>query len=438
MKIKLRRVATLLLSVALLCGTVTTLASCAKPTPIATLGENTITVNMYQFLLSRLKANLGRMGYSIESADFWGTFIDENNTTYDEYFRQTALVDVRHYLAALRLFEEKGLKLPESEYDRIDEEISDYVKEAGSKSALNAELAAFGVNVDILREIYVIEAKVAYVQESIYGEDGARVGANLRQDYLTDNAVAFRHVLIRTFDYVYKTDDNGDDIYYLPNENNAKVNNIAYDKTRGTVRLDEHNEVIKDANGDTVYFLSNGKVAYDTENGIRAYVYDSEGIVVTRELSAEELKKNREAAEEILNTVQVGDYAAFEALLAAYAADEDDFFETDAALCFLYTTGDNAEDYLNDIADALALCKNGELKNVPVSEYGYNVVMRYPIPDDAVTNSDYADWFTDLGSRVSAKMFSEMCAPYVEKVKVDEDAFASLPSMMKIAANYYY
>ncbi len=438
MKTMLRRAVTLVLCAALLGGAVTAFASCAKATPIATLDDKTITVNMYQFFLSRLKGKLGRAGYSVESADFWNTVIDKNNTTYGEYFRQTALSDTRFYLAALALFEEKGLSLPDSEYALIDEEIAEFVETAGSKSALNAELAAYGVNAKILREIYVIEAKVNYVQEHIYGKDGDKVGANLRLDYLKDNAVAFRHVLIRNFDYVYKTDENGDDIYYLVSQNNAKVNNIAYDKEAGNVRLNGEGEVIKDANGDTVYYLANGHIAYDTVNGERAFVYDSEGIVQTQKLSAEELAENKAAAEEIMATVKTGDYDAFESLLDEYAIDDEDFFETTGKLSFLYTTGDNTSDYLNDIADVLALANVGEVCNVYVSDYGYNVVMKYPIPDDAVLNSDYAEWFEGLADRVAVTLFNEMCEPYTEKVKVDENAFASLPDMTEIGTNYYY
>lgn len=427
----------LLLACLALVGCVSLFAACASPTPLATLEDHEITVNMYQFLLSRVKGKLGRAGYSVNSADFWNTIVDKNNTTYDEYFRQAALSDVRSYLAALALFDERDLTLPQSEYDRIDAEMEDHLAAAGSKSALDADLAAFGVNAKMLREIYVMEAKIEYVRTYIYGKDGSKVAANLRQDYLKDNAVAFRHVLIRNFDYVYKTDEYGDDIYYLPSENNAKVNNIAYDRVLGTVRQDEKGTIIKDSNGDNVYFLPNGHVAYDTVSGVRSRVYQ-DGIAVTKKLSAEELAANKAAAEEILATVDTEDYAAFEALLEEFAIDDADFFDTDGKLNFLYTTGDNASDYLNDIADELAVSKVGEICNVYVSEYGYNVVMRYPMPEDAATNSTYTEWFSDLADRVVGELFYNLCEPYLDRVKVDEEAFASLPSMIEIGANYNY
>ena len=135
--------------------------------------------------------------------------------------------------------------------------------------------------------------------------------------------------------------------------------------------------------------------------------------------------------------METGDYAAFEALLAEYEADTDDAFVTDSSYCFLYTTGDNSYDYLNDIADALAKAEEGEICVVN-SEYGYNVVMKYPIPSDAITNTAYEEWFGDLSERITAKLFHTMCKPYMAKVTVDAEVFASLPSMKDSATNVSY
>jgi hypothetical protein len=64
--------------------------------------------------------------------------------------------------------------------------------------------------------------------------------------------------------------------------------------------------------------------------------------------------------------------------------------------------------------------------------------MKYAIPDDAITNADYKDWFGDLTTRVIAKQFHTLCKPYMEKVRLDEEAFASLPSMKEVASNLDY
>ena len=433
----IRRLLSVILCLALLVGAVSLTACSSKSPVLLELDGIEITSNQYQFFLSRVKGSLYYTGYNVESEKFWNMIIDDKNNTYDDYFRNAVLEDARRYIAALTIFEEKGLVLPQSYMDQIDEDITEYLRDAGSKSSLNTLLGAYGVNMDMLREIYVMEAKYDYLQKVIYGEDGELLAAETRMAYLDEHAVCFKQVLIRAFDYVYEKDTNGDDIYYLPSENNAKVNNVAYDKEAGNVRLDEFGKIITDKNGDDVYYLTNGSIAYDKVNGVRAMVYDEKGNLKTVPYSTEVLAEHKAAAEELLAKVAKGDYAAFESLMEEYGIDEEDAFISDGAYCFLYTTGDNSYDYLNDIADVLAECQEGELRMVS-SEYGYNVVMKYPIPSDAITNPDYEDWFTDLTDRIIAKQFHTMCKPYMEKVTVDAEVFAALPSMKDIATNTSY
>ena len=432
-----RRLVAVLLCLTLLAGAVAMTACSKKSNTLLKLDGHTISVNQYQLLLSRVKASLYYGGYSVDSDTFWDMVIDSDGNTYDQYFRNAALNDAKRYLAAAALFDEEGLVLPQSYKDAIEEDIEEYIRDAGSKSALNNTLSAYGVNVDMLRDLYLLEAKYAYLQTHLYGADGEKVAANVRHEYLTEHAVAFKQVLIRAFDYVYETDPNGDTVYYKVGENNAKVNNIAYDTLNGNPREDEYGKPILDKNGDTVYYLQSGSIAYDKTNGVRSVVYDANGVAKTVKYSAAELAEHKAAAEEILASVAKGDYAAFEALMEEYQVSGDDAFVTDGEYCFLYTTGDNAYDYLNDIADALAESEDGTLRMVS-SEYGYNVVMKYPIPEDAVTNSTYEEWFRDLTSRVVAKLFHNKCAPYMEKVTVNSEAFATLPSMKQVATNFSY
>ena len=432
-----RRILSVILCLALLMGAVAMTACSKRGTTLLELNGYTISTNQYQLLLSRVKASLYYAGYSVDSSTFWDMVIDSEGNTYDQYFRNAALNDAKRYLAAAVIFDEEGLVLPQSYKDAIDEDIDEYIRDAGSKSALNNALSAYGVNVDMLRDLYELEAKYAYLQTYLYGAEGEKVAANVRYDYLTEHAVCFKQVLIRAFDYVYETDLNGDEIYYKVGENNAQVNNIAYDTVNGNIRLDEFDKTIVDKNGEAVYYLPNGSIAYDTVNGVRAVVYDANGVAKTVKYSAEELAEHKAAGEEIMASVVKGDYAAFEALLAEYEVSGDDTFVTDSEYCFLYTTGDNDYDYLNDIADVLAESEEGVVRMVS-SEYGYNVVMKYPIPSDAVTNTAYEEWFTDLTDRIIAKQFHTLCKPYMERVTVDNDVYATVPAMKDISINTYY
>ncbi len=433
----IRRILSVILCLTLLVGAAAMTACSKKGETLLELDGYTITANQYQLLLARVKGSLAHAGYSVDSSTFWDMVIDSEGNTYDEYFRNAALTDAKRYLAAAAIFEEEGLVLPQSYKDAIDEDIDEFISDAGSKSALNSRLSAYGVNVDMLRDLYELEAKYAYVQAYLYGAEGEKIAANVRHEYLTEYAVCFKQVLIRAFDYVYETDLNGDEIYYLVGENNAKVNNISYDVINGNTRTDEFGKTITDKNGDDVYYLPNGSIAYDKEKGVRSVVYDANGVAKTKKYSAEELAEHKAAAEEMMASVAKGDYAAFEALMEEYQISGDDAFVTDGTYCFLYTTGDNDYDYLNDIADVLAKAEEGEMRMV-TSEYGYNVVMKYPIPEDAVTNTAYEDWFGDLTSRVTAKLFHTKCTPYMDKVAVSNEVFKNLPSMKQVGTNFDY
>lgn len=433
----LRRLLPALLSLTLLIA-FPGLAACSRQgETLLELDGHTLSANQYQLLLARVKGSLAIAGYSVDSATFWDMVIDTQGNTYDEFFRNAALNDAKRYLAAAVLFEEAGLVLPQSYKESIEENLEACIRDAGSKTALNNRLSTYGVNLDMLRDLYLLEAKFDYLQTHLYGADGEKIAANVRQDYLREHAVCFKQVLFRGFAYVYETDGNGDEVYYLVGENNARINNIAYDTQKGNPRLDEFGKTITDKNGDTVYYLENGAIAYDKTRGVRSIVYDEQGSAMTRPYSSETLGELKSTAQDMMASVTPGDYAAFEALLEECQVSGEDALVTDGSYGFLYTTGDNDYDYLNDIADALAEAEEGELRMI-YSEYGYNLVMKYPLPEDAVTNTAYQDWFGDLTDRVVAKLFHAKCAPYMERVTVNAEAFGRLPSMKQVASNLDY
>lgn len=417
------------------------LTSCSEKLgkPLLTLEDETMTENMFCLLLSRVKGNLASSGYAVSSDALWETVISSDGTLYDEYIRQATLKEAKEYLVAAVLFEEMGLSLTDSELKKIDDDIQDMIdnRAGGSKSEFNSILSAYGANTDILRALYIMEAKYAAVLSSLYGSDGSKIASNVKQEYLEEHAVCFRQLLIRSFAYVYETDLNGDEIYYLPEENNGKVSNIAYDTVNGSPRVDEFGKTIVDANGDTVYYTSSGRIAYDTEKGVKAYAYDSDGNVQTKSYSAEELAAHKETANEVLSQVLASGPSGFESLLEEYEVSGDEAFIVNNDPCFLYTTGDNGNDYLNDMADTLSGMEVGDAA-VMESEYGYHVIMRYTLPSDAASNSAYSDWFQDLASRVVDQLFTAKCAPYVERITVDSEVFAALPSMKDVGVNYYY
>ncbi len=431
---------------ALCAGALTGCSSADLGKPLLTLDGQEISENMVQLLMARVKGNLASNGYSVSSDSFWDQVVSLNGTRYDEYTRQLVLHTAKEYLAGVVLFDEKGLTLPQATLDAIEQEIQDMTDAAGSVTALNKTLATYGVNVDILRALYIIEAKNSALKTALYGADGSLIADSARQEYLDGNAIAFRQLLIRSYRYLYVTDSNGDDVYYLPNENNEKVSNIAYDSENGHIRTDKDGKVVTDTNGATVYYTDDGRIAYDRVKGVRSYAYDEDGNPKTEQYTSEELAAHREAAQELLTKAKTGGTAEFEALLQEYEDSGDDAYLVNDTLCFLYKT-DNSLQEFNDIADALQWREDSEGNRVEVkvgeavsveSTNGIHILMRYKVPSDAATNSAYEEWFTGLSDRVVETLFSALCEPYMARVTVDEALYAALPTMKEIGTNYKY
>ena len=129
-----------------LCLTVASLVACGGGRAMMTLEDKELSVNVYEFLLSRMKGTLAYYGYDVYNDKFWKTVISSDGETYDDYFCATIRREAAHYLIADRLFDEYGLSLTDTDKAEIDELMAACVKRAGSRAALNSELKKFGVN----------------------------------------------------------------------------------------------------------------------------------------------------------------------------------------------------------------------------------------------------------------------------------------------------
>ena len=123
-----------------------------------------LSVNTYELLLSRMKGALARSeGLAIDKEGFWTNIVDSDNTTYEQYLRESILENAKTYAIGVYLHDKVyGLTLPKETLNAIDAELAEYVDYDGdgSKTAFNQVLSEFGVNYDILRATYVMEAKI--------------------------------------------------------------------------------------------------------------------------------------------------------------------------------------------------------------------------------------------------------------------------------------
>ena len=176
---KITNILSLTLAVLLMLGA---LASCASGgQAVMTFADKSMSVNTFELLLSRMKGTLMDYGYDVDSDTLWRTIISVSGATYDDYFRTSVLEQASRYLIADYLFDRNGLKLTEEREAIVDELMNMFVKQAGSKTNLNAELKEFGANYEILRELYILETKIDMLKDYLYGENGEKIGIGLRK-----------------------------------------------------------------------------------------------------------------------------------------------------------------------------------------------------------------------------------------------------------------
>lgn len=431
----------------------------------SSVGSNNVSVAMYSLMTSLTKGNLAyyitqKYG-NYNSTEFWSTITDGNTQmTYREYY--TFIVDekVKNCLASLNLFDELGLSLTDSDIAVIDQEMADFVKEdgEGSKNTLNGILAEYGANYRTLRDYKIMNAKISKLSEHLYGTNASKIADNVKNDYLKNNYVAFRQILLPTYEYVYETDKYGDDIYYsltsdgtietATNLNGEKYEVIAYDTLNG-ITIDGENGI--DKNGNKIYFVKDSQelhIAYSTDNCKRKNAIDENGYNITRQLNEDKINALKKQAEEIYSQIQKGDEKNFLDMIQKY--DNNYGAEKDASvgnMCYLATN----KTYVNTSTDGTLLdniCDEVEKLDVGEytlykSDYGFHIVMRFEVENGAYSESKYSGWFVDenkindFNSDLVNDLFMERLAPYTEKITFDQNNKSKV-DISKITPNYYF
>lgn len=419
---------------------VTAFTACGgKAEALMKLDGREVSVNLYELMLSIRK---GEMAFAIvqgygnaNSSAFWDTVIDSTSSTYDDYYTAEVFNKLRSYLAALSLFDELGLSLPDSYIKAVNEEMQTLVKEDGdgSKAKLNAILAEFGANYDILREYKLMVKEVEYLILSLYGQDGSKISSTLKEDYLKENYVAFKQILLSNFYYLYKTDKNGDDIYY-----NAD-GSIAYDTKNGKAQVED---------GVFVYYLEDGRIAYDKEIGERQPILDENGNHKTESYTNEQKLDRLNKALELRDIAEASSAEEFETLRLAYTDEELGADYDSDALSYLatnvsYSSISTTWKTLDTIAAKLAELEVGELAIVQ-TDAGIHLLRKYPTETGAYADTRYRQWFSDsmyriydFNSNLMNALLTERLAAYEARITVDTALMDGL-SLKSAPSNFYY
>ena len=457
MKTRFLRMGALLLACAFL---LLTAAACSSGTgkPLLKLEKDGISVsisqNVYELMLSRMKGSLVFYGYKSPSGatpaedEYWEYYDKFNKTdlqTADEFYKDAVLDSCRTYLIALYLFEKEGLSLSAEKLEKIETNLNELILTDGdgSKTKLNSVLADYGANYDILKETYLIEAKAEAVREHLYGKDGSKLGTNIKDEYLEENYVHFRQVLLATYQYVYESDKNGDTIYYYTEGDNK--GHIYYDVHNGEIGYDDEGKEIKDEKGDTVYFVKGTdckKIAYNKTYGEPSPVPTEDGSGYEIEtLTKEELEKLEARAntlyEELVGTTEF----FFEAVMEEESDDMAEVGEYEDGYYLQknidYAASGKDYEYLAQIVEALKTAEVGEVVLVK-SNFGFHIVRKYAHSEKAYDREENEAWFSTFYSGLTEQLFMEECEKHYENIEVIEKILKATPSMKDVGINYYY
>lgn len=200
----------------------TVLSACGNAgEPALEYGDIIVTSRMYEYWAAHYKAVFMRSYAGISDTDeFWDSEATDGMTA-EEYLSVVLLENVKKNVAGAWLFDYMGLKFTSDMKKEVKEGIDDLCKNLadGKKRTFNEYLSQFGINDDILYDIYVMDAKVSYCYNYLFGESGiAEISDNDRKKFLDDNYSHIQHLYINN-KYKYVLDENGNYTY----DENGKV-----------------------------------------------------------------------------------------------------------------------------------------------------------------------------------------------------------------------
>ena len=406
------------------------------------------SVNYYELMLSRMKGVMVDEGYNATEASFWDILDKHNGTdlqTLAQYYGDLILENCKTFTVTLWLFENYGLSLTDEQIKKVDDRMKNLLEDyaEGSKTRFNAILSEFGVNYKMLRELYLLEEKVTAVQEHLYGANASKLGVAVKDEFLKNNYVRFKQIHLPSFNYVYETDKpNGDVIYYVEG---TKSNAIAYDTANGFEGKKADNTPITDANGDTIYYATadyaqqeNPRIAYDTKNGVPAYVLDNKGVAKTVNKTEAELKELSTHANELLAELQDCTVEEFEAKMKTEnrpvlgKTEYEEGYYVQKNVDFAAVSNETA--YLSDIVSALDAMEVGGIAKVD-SGNGYHIVMKYEPLSRAYDSEANSVWFSQFNAALVESLFLEECRTYYGYITLDEKVLATARDIKAIGAN---
>lgn len=194
----------------------TLLAACAlvscSPESVMTYGSHSINENEFSYYLATYKGKYAQTYADFKNTpEYFSSVVTDDGQTVEDVLYSAVVHNVEMTLVCEQMFDDYGLSLSRSVEDTINSYIDDFVDEYadGSRNKFNAALGAYGVNINMLKKIYLRDEKVSALYDALYGTNGIiGITDEDRQNYLDENYVRVRHIYVNN-KYMYASDEDG-------------------------------------------------------------------------------------------------------------------------------------------------------------------------------------------------------------------------------------
>ena len=187
------------------------LASCSSES-VMTYGSHSINENEFSYYLATYKGKYAQTYADFKNTpEYFSSVVTDDGQTVENVLYSAVVHNVEMTLVCEQMFDDYGLSLSRSVEDTINSYIDDFVDEYadGSRNKFNAALGAYGVNINMLKKIYLRDEKVSALYDALYGTNGIiGITDEDRQNYLDENYVRVRHIYVNN-KYMYATDEDG-------------------------------------------------------------------------------------------------------------------------------------------------------------------------------------------------------------------------------------
>ena len=241
---------------------------------------------LYGYWVASYKRNILNYYEDVVNTEaYWNTEYADG-MTIGEYFTDIIDTQAKNILIAQKLFKDYGLKLSDSVIKAIDDDINEKIEYAGSRAALNEELAKMGINIELLKEAYLWEARHDAVYNYLFATGGKleTTSAQLKS-YYEEYYSRIHYIVLYTTKLV--TDSNGNLQYdsngivvteAMTDEEKAAVLALA-DKLEAEAKTTDNFFKLIEEHSDYNYLEAYSNGLFVSHNEINTYGYDIVGEV---------------------------------------------------------------------------------------------------------------------------------------------------------------